>query len=263
VGYVLARLTDGDVLSLAIGFVVVGSLMAISYWHKVRADGSAGATTEVSGLLTYLIGALVHAQAYWLAVAIGVVAVLLLELGQALERLSSRVNRDEVTAFAKFLVLAAVILPVLPDRPFTPFAIDPFRTWLVIVAVSGVSYVGYVAQRAFEERGGVLLTALLGGAYSSTITTIVLARRAKGSATPRLYAGCMLAASGVMYPGDRPRRPRGPLRPRGPDGAERRRPLRARPRPSVVRPRRWAHASGRRSASSVAMNSSTFTGFVR
>jgi uncharacterized membrane protein (DUF4010 family) len=199
VGYGLARLTDGNVVSLAIGLAVVGALMSISYWHKVHADGNAGAATEVSGLLTYLIGALVYAQAYWIAVSLGVVAVLLLELREGLERLSARVNRDEVTSFAKFLVLAAVILPILPDRPLTRFEIDPFRTWLVIVAVSGVSYVGYVAQRALEERGGVLVTALLGGAYSSTVTTIVLARRAKASAAPRLYAGSMLAASGMMY----------------------------------------------------------------
>jgi uncharacterized membrane protein (DUF4010 family) len=199
VGYGLARLCGGSVLSLAIGFAVVGGLMAISYWHKVRADGTAGPTTELSGLLTYVVGALVYAGAYWLAVALGVLAVLLLELREWLERLAARVGRDEVLAFTKFLVLGVVILPVLPDRSFTRFEINPFRTWLVLVAVSGLSYASYVLQRWLKERGGVLLTALLGGAYSSTATTVVLARRAKDSAAPRLYAGSILAASGVMY----------------------------------------------------------------
>ena len=199
VGYGLARLSGGNVLSMAIGFVVIGGLMAVSYWHKVHADPHAGATTEVSGLLTYLVGGLAYAGAYWMAVTLGVVAVLLLELREGLERLAARVGRDEVTTFAKFLVLAIVVLPVLPDRPFTRFAINPFRTWLILVAVCGLSYASYVVQKWLQERSGVLLTALLGGAYSSTATTVVLARRAKEGGAPRLYAGSMLAASGVMY----------------------------------------------------------------
>ncbi len=199
VGYGLARLSGGNVLALAIGFVVVGGLMWISYWHKVHADSAAGATTEVSGLLTYLVGALVHVGAYWTAVALGVIAVLLLELREALERLTTRIARDEVLALTKFLLLAIVILPVLPDRGFTRFAINPFDAWLAIVAVSGLSYGSYALQRWLEQRGGVLVTALLGGAYSSTATTIVLAREGKTATLPRLYAGSTLAASGVMY----------------------------------------------------------------
>lgn len=199
IGYGLARLSRGDVLSLAIGFVVVGALMTVSYWHKVRANPAAGATTEVSGLLTYLVGALVHAGATWMAVALGVLAVLLLELREALVKLTSRIGRDEVLAFAKFLLLAVVILPVLPDRPFGPFAINPFRTWLVIVAVSGLSYASYAVQKWLQQRGGVLVTGVLGGAYSSTATTVVLARQGKEAGRPWLYAGSALAASGMMY----------------------------------------------------------------
>jgi uncharacterized membrane protein (DUF4010 family) len=209
-GYGLARISSGNVLSLAIGLAVVGALMVVSYAHKVREEAAAGATTEVSGLLTYLLGALVCSGAYWAAVALGIVAVLLLELREALETLTSKVGRDEVAAFTKFLVLAVVILPVLPNRSFTRFDINPFRTWLVLVAVSGLSYVSYVLQRWRKGRGGVQLTALLGGAYSSTATTMVLARRSReadrteGSdrqwtGTARLYAGSTLAASGVMY----------------------------------------------------------------
>lgn len=199
VGYAVARVSNANAASIAIGFLGIGGLMAISYWHKVHADPTAGATTEVSGLITYLVGALVYAGAYWLAVAIGVIAVLLLELREGLENLTARVGRQEVTAFAKFLVLAIVILPVLPNQSFTRFELNPFRTWLVLVAVSGVSYASYVLQKWLHRRGGVLLTAVLGGAYSSTATTVVLARRAKEAGEPLLYAGSMLAASGMMY----------------------------------------------------------------
>ncbi len=199
VGYGVAGLSAGNVLALAIGLAIVGALMVVSYTHKLREDPAAGATSELSGLVTYLIGALVNREAYWLAVALGVVTVLLLELRERFAQVTTRIAREEVVALAKFLLLAIVILPVLPDQPFTRFAINPFRTWLVIVAVSGISYGSYVLQRWSSGRGGVLLAALLGGAYSSTVTTVVLARESRDGGAPQLYVGSTLAASGVMY----------------------------------------------------------------
>jgi len=45
----------------------------------------------------------------------------------------------------------------------------------------------------------VVLAALLGGAYSSTVTTVVIARRAAREPHSHLFAGGILIASGVMY----------------------------------------------------------------
>jgi uncharacterized membrane protein (DUF4010 family) len=45
----------------------------------------------------------------------------------------------------------------------------------------------------------VMLAALLGGAYSSTVTTVALSRRAAREQRPHLFAGATLVASGVMY----------------------------------------------------------------
>ena len=92
-----------------------------------------------------------------------------------------------------------MILPVLPNREFGPFAINPAKAWLVVVAVSTVSYGSYVIQKVTKGQGGVLLAALLGGAYSSTVTTVVLAKRAKRENRPHLFSGVTLVASGMMY----------------------------------------------------------------
>jgi uncharacterized membrane protein (DUF4010 family) len=88
---------------------------------------------------------------------------------------------------------------MVADQPLTSFEINPFKTWLVVVAVSGVSFASYVLRRLFKDRGGLALSAVLGGAYSSTVTTVVLARQAKQESRPNAYAGSILAASGVMY----------------------------------------------------------------
>ena len=101
----------------------------------------------------------------------------LLVLKTTLEGLTQRVPPEEIFTFTKFLLLTAVILPVLPRAEFTQFQINPFKTWLVVVAVSSVSYGSYLLLKVTHGRNGVLLSALLGGAYSSTVTTIALARR--------------------------------------------------------------------------------------
>jgi len=171
----------------------------LSYSHKLSRHEDAGVTSEISGLTTYLVGALVYYDHLWIATALSVASLLLLELKVGLEALASRTAPREILTFAKFLLLTAVILPTLPNREFGRFHLNPFKTWLVVVAVSAISYGSYVLQKLTKERGGVVLTAILGGAYSSTVTTVAMSRRAAREQRPHLFAGGILIASGVMY----------------------------------------------------------------
>jgi uncharacterized membrane protein (DUF4010 family) len=198
-GYALSLLSSGQLLPLAVGFAVIGGFLLLSFWHKLLETPGAGVTTEVSALLTYLLGALVQRDFYWIAATLVVISMLLLTLKKALEEMSRKVSGDEILSFTKFLLLAAVILPAVPNRDYTSFQLNPYRTWLVVVAVSGVSYAGYALQRLFKGRGGVLTTALVGGAYSSTVTTVTLAKKSHDAGRPRLFSGSILMASGMMY----------------------------------------------------------------
>jgi uncharacterized membrane protein (DUF4010 family) len=198
-GYALCLFSGGNLLPPAVGFAVVGAFLWQSYRHKLEGVALAGMTTELSGLVTYVVGALVWREQYWVATALTVLGVALLELKTALESLAKRMPPDDILTFAKFLLLTAVILPIVPNRTFGTFGFNPFKTWLVVIAVSAISYGSYLLQVRTQGRGGVLLAALLGGAYSSTLTTVVLAKRAREQSRPRLYSGSMLVASGVMY----------------------------------------------------------------
>jgi uncharacterized membrane protein (DUF4010 family) len=153
----------------------------------------------MSGLATFLVGALVCSGHLWIATTLSVASLLLLDLKAVLEKLAARIAPQEILTFAKFLLLTGVILPVLPQQEFGRFHINPFKTWLVVVAVSAVSYGSYVLQKLTKKQGGVVLAGLLGGAYSSTVTTLVIARRAARENHPHLFAGSILIASGVMY----------------------------------------------------------------
>jgi uncharacterized membrane protein (DUF4010 family) len=199
IGYSIALLAGTQLLPVTMGFLVIGGFLLLSYWHKLSRAEAAGVTSEMSGLATYLVGALVYYDHFWIATALSVANLLLLELKVALEALANRTAPQEILTFAKFLLLTAVILPALPNQEFGRFHINPFKTWLVVVAVSTISYGSYVLQKVTRERGGVVLTAILGGAYSSTVTTVAMSRRAAREHRPHLFAGGILIASGVMY----------------------------------------------------------------
>ena len=199
IGYATSLLSGGQILPVMLGFAVVGGFLMLAYQHKVATSAFSGVTSEMSGLTTYLVGALVYREQFWIATTVTVASMLLLELKAVLEGLTKRIPSEEILTFTKFLLLTVVILPVLPNQEFGPFQINPFKAWLVVVAVSGVSYGSYVIQKLTKGQGGVILAALLGGAYSSTVTTVVLAKRAARESRPHLFAGGTLIASGVMY----------------------------------------------------------------
>ena len=198
-GYSIALLAGAQLLPVILGFLVVGGFLMLSYWHKLARAETAGITSEMSGLTMYLVGALVYYDHLWIATALSVASLLLLELKTFLERFATRTAPQEILTFAKFLLLTAVILPILPNEQFGRFHINPFKTWLVVVAVSTVSYGSYILQKVTKDSGGVILAAFLGGAYSSTVATVAMSRRAAREQRPHLFAGGILIASGVMY----------------------------------------------------------------
>ncbi|MGO9086359.1 MAG: MgtC/SapB family protein [Candidatus Sulfotelmatobacter sp.] len=199
IGYSVALLSGAQLLPLILAFLVVGSFLLLSYWRKLCSAETAGVTSEMSGLATFLVGALVYYDHFWIATALSVASLMLLELKVVLEGLATRIPPDEILTFAKFLLLSGVILPILPRQEFGRFHVNPFKTWLVVVAVSTISYGSYVLQKVTKQRGGVVLAGFLGGAYSSTLTTVVMSRRAAREQHPHLFSGGILIASGMMY----------------------------------------------------------------
>ena len=199
IGYSIALISGTQLLPLTIGFLVIAGFLLLSYWHKLTASQAAGVTTEMSGLATFLVGALICYGHFWIATTLAVASLLLLDLKAALEKLATTVAPREILTFAKFLLLSGVILPALPNQEFSQFHINPFKTWLVVVAISAISYASYVLQKVTKGEGGIVLAALLGGAYSSTVMTVVLAKRAARERHPHLFAGGILIACGVMY----------------------------------------------------------------
>jgi uncharacterized membrane protein (DUF4010 family) len=154
-----------------------------------------------ANLLAYSLGPIAITQPPWVIVAASVTAVLLLEGREPLHRLVRTVPREEVFTLGKFLILVGLILPLVPNHPVVSWTpITPLQAWLALVAISTLSYISYLLQRYVPRTGSSLLPAVLGGIYSSTATTVALARQQKQSDVPdsRLSAGIVTATS-IMY----------------------------------------------------------------
>jgi uncharacterized membrane protein (DUF4010 family) len=180
--------------------IVLGitALMTLAYAPELRAKRDS--TSAVAALATIGIGFLAGSGEPALGIASAAVAVAFLALRTELHGFVDKLDEQDVKALARYAIIAGAILPFLPSGHYGPLgAWNPQKLWLVVVLVTGFSFLGYVANRIFGERHGTIATALIGGAYSSTAVTQSLAQRLgseeRGGAEP---AGIALATA-VMY----------------------------------------------------------------
>ncbi len=177
------------------------ALVLIGYWRSTRSNSKISGTASVTSLLTMACGFLAGSGEAVLASAAAGVMVLILALRNQLHGWIASLEEVEVIAIARFALIALVILPLLPDTPLGPFgAWRPRQLWMVVVLVSGFSFLGYIASRKLGASRGTIATAAAGSAVSSTAVTAALAtklRNGDGDAAI-LYAG-VAAASAVMF----------------------------------------------------------------
>jgi len=188
------------------GLLVLGSWLLAFYHRHIRevdeqGEPNVGVMVPLLNVHAYLLGAVALALPNWVAVGTTVAAVLLLTGRARLHELARRVEMKEIVTAGQFLILTGLVLPLLPAHPVTPLtSITPRQAWLALVIVCTLSYASYLAQRYLPQIGGGLWMSALGGLYSSTATTVVLARRARVDRSERrqVQAGITLA-TGVMY----------------------------------------------------------------
>jgi uncharacterized membrane protein (DUF4010 family) len=152
--------------------------MLIVAYARVGPGEDPGTTTIAAAGVAYLLGALAGLGEAPLATALAIVVTALLYFKPELESVSAALSREEQVSLLQFLVITFIVLPILPDQAYGPYAVlNPRQIWLMVVLIAGVGVASYVAMRIAGERHGVLLTGLLGGLVSSTATTALYARR--------------------------------------------------------------------------------------
>ncbi len=183
---------------IAAGLLALAALMIFANHVKVQSgDIDPGMTTEIAALLLYVVGALLVVGHMSAALVMGGVMAVILHLKEPMHRFAAAVGERDMRAIMQFVVLTLIVLPVLPNRDFGPYGVwNPFKIWLMVVLIVGISLGGYVAYKLLGARAGALLGGVLGGMISSTATTVSYARRcaSKTSLAPLAALVIMIAS---------------------------------------------------------------------
>ena len=183
------------------GGVAVTTFLGIFYYQKIKFQNNYGLTTVLLALLIYIIPLLVITQPTWLTLLFFVLILILTESKRAIRGFSKKIDRSEFITVAKFIIIAGIILPALPDKQIFSFLnLSPYKVWLAIVVISGISYLSYILRKFVFPDAGLLITGLFGGLYSSTATTIILARKSReADSNYREYAAAITIATAMMF----------------------------------------------------------------
>lgn len=187
---------------VALGFLASAALMVSGNVVRMQSkEAEPGQTTEFTALIMYGIGALVVIAPMPVAVVLGGVVAVLLNLREPLHRFVGKMAEDDLRAIMQLALIALVILPVLPDRPMGPYdVLNPYQIWWMVVLIVGLSLAGYVGYKMFGAHGGAVVGGLLGGLISSTATTASYARRTREEPdSSRLAALVVVLAASVVF----------------------------------------------------------------
>lgn len=168
---------------VAVGLLGIAAMMVAANLKDPQNDGDPGTTSIVALMICYGLGAAVWFGYASLAVMAAITTTVLLYFKTELHGISARLTHKDLISVLQFAVLSFVVLPILPDTDYGPYeALNPHQVWLMVVLISGMSLAGYAALRLIGAKHGAALLGLFGGMVSSTATTMVFARHARGQA---------------------------------------------------------------------------------
>ena len=199
-GFILYILMPERLILFYAGGFILFALLGIYYYNKIKIKNQWGFTSIIIALITYCLAPLVYLQPYWMVMLIVVTILIFVELKETLFNFSKKFDGNEFTTLAKFIIIAGIILPLLPHDPISKaINISPYQIWISIVAVSSISYFSYLLKKFVFPNSGIILSAIFGGLYSSTATTIILAKKSKEENNAIKISVGIIAATTMMY----------------------------------------------------------------
>ncbi len=189
---------------LVAALLAVAACVLSAYVLGARVQPHAlGLTTEIAAITVCLLGAMVTFGHRDLAIGLAVITAAVLAYKHPLHSFLDKLGWDDVFAGLRLMIATFVILPLLPDRPIDPWqALNPYSLWLLVLLISSLSLVGYVATRWLGAGRGTMLTGLTGGLVSSTAVTLSFARQSRAdrrSGAPMALICGILIAWCIMF----------------------------------------------------------------
>jgi len=185
-------------LAAAVMLAAIVSPLTVAYAPRLKKRGDA--TSPIAAAVTMAAAFIAGLGSVGLGLAAGAIIVFTLALKDSIHRFVDRLDATDIRALARYGIIALAVLPFLPDRAMGPYgAWNPSKLWWVVILVTGLSFMGYVANRIFGERHGTIATAIIGGAYSSTAVTQSLSQRLGSEKGEGAEPAGIALATAVMY----------------------------------------------------------------
>ncbi len=191
---------SGSLTPFLFGGATLALLLSIMYAYKLFIRQRTGITSIMIALITYCIAPIAY-KSLTIAILVVVSVLVLAEMKDKFVEFTKKMNDEEFINLAKFLIIAGVVLPILPKNELVEgTGLTPYTIWLATVVISGISYVSYLVKKYLFPDGGVIITGILGGIYSSTATCIILAKKAKDhTGDLKEYVSAIFCAITMMY----------------------------------------------------------------
>ncbi|PPD43234.1 MAG: hypothetical protein CTY16_13745 [Methylobacter sp.] len=190
-----------DPILLGFSFLGLTLVLLVAYSKSLDKFEDFSITSMIASLITFALGALAVFGHITVACSAAVVITSLLGFKPLLHGWMKKLEQQELDATLQLLLISVVILPILPDQGYGPWAaFNPYHIWWMVVLIAGISYLGYFAIRIVGDRHGPVLTGALGGLVSSTAVTLDLSRLSKHYPdNDRVLAAGILTACATMF----------------------------------------------------------------
>lgn len=214
---------DYNSILVIVGFIAVILMSFSSYILTYLKLKFTSATTEIAAIMSYVIGVMCTTGYAQLAVIFGILIVTFLAFKTRFHNFAKKLQEKEIFGVVKFALISLVVLPILPNKNFTPLDIpgvgnlllglgisesilsqidvfNLYHIWLIIIFVAGISFLGYFLVKLVGSKKGYGLLGFVGGIISSTAVTISMADESKNNKknlSPFILA--TVVATGVMF----------------------------------------------------------------
>lgn len=174
----------------------------ITHSHFVFREKQFGEITAFSLIISFCIGVLVAFDETFFAISLSILFTAILALRDVLHKMAKKISYTELFAILQFLILTAIILPILPTQLIDPIGFFDWRPrtiWLMIVFVASIRFIGYFLAKFISGEKSILFSGIIGGFVSSTAVTTGISQESKGKKETLIFLAPILVATGIMF----------------------------------------------------------------
>lgn len=220
IGFIAQQIGEINIVLVALSGMMI--FLVAAYSIVAWKGKGIGATSEISALVIFLVGVMVAYNFLLIAVITSILMTTILSYKYTLHKFAKKLALEEVHAGLKLGIISAIVLPILPNKAYSPLDIpllsdiislfpsvygilsdtqvfNPFKIWLMVVFICALSTIGYILIKAIGVRKGIGLTGAVGGLVSSTAVTSSLSENSKKSKWYYTFAFGIIIAWTIMF----------------------------------------------------------------